>query len=72
MLQPTIDSVRARASSRARFACAWLEAAPTPRACAPPVAGRHSPARDLLQLRPLRARPLSAPADAARVATDDR
>ncbi|KGW27252.1 hypothetical protein Y602_2321 [Burkholderia pseudomallei MSHR733] len=45
VLQPTIDSVRARASSRARFACAWLEAAPTPRACAPPVAGRHSPAR---------------------------
>ncbi|ABA53469.1 hypothetical protein BURPS1710b_A1059 [Burkholderia pseudomallei 1710b] len=47
VLQPTIDSVRARASSRARFACAWLEAAPTPRACAPPVAGRHSPARGL-------------------------
>ncbi|AAU46342.1 hypothetical protein D8O27_29180 [Burkholderia mallei] len=39
-------------------------------------ARRQSPAailpRDLLQLRPLRARPLSAPADAARVATDDR
>ncbi len=38
LLQPTIDSVRARASSRARFACAWPEAAPTPRACAPPAA----------------------------------
>ncbi|AUL58853.1 hypothetical protein BHT10_23420 [Burkholderia pseudomallei] len=38
----------------------------------PRAAGRHSPARDLLQLRPLRARPSSAPADAARVATDDR
>ncbi|AIV65386.1 hypothetical protein X993_5054 [Burkholderia pseudomallei K42] len=45
VLQPTIDSVRARASNRARLTCAWPEAAPTPRACAPPVAGRHSPAR---------------------------